>query len=134
VFVPDGTPLERFSATGLDGPRGIALSDTADDTVWVTSGGGDTGIYEFDTQGATTFNSAGGGTLSVFTLLVHVLIKAIALSGLTVRIRCQINLFYECLASACDLAAFWLKKPWNNSVATLLVIHIVGIDRKEQFS
>ncbi len=34
VFSPDGTPIERFSAPGLDGPRGIAFNP-ANGEIWV---------------------------------------------------------------------------------------------------
>ena len=36
VFAPDGTPLQRFSAEGLDGPRGIAFNP-ANGEIWIAS-------------------------------------------------------------------------------------------------
>jgi len=46
VFSPDGTPLERFSATDLDGPRGLAFNPTNGE-IWVTAEFSDA-IFIFD--------------------------------------------------------------------------------------
>lgn len=48
VFTPDGTPLERFSAAGLDGPRGIAFNP-ANGEIWV-AGEFSNAIFIFDHQ------------------------------------------------------------------------------------
>jgi len=36
VFSPDGSPLERFSAEGLEGPRGIAFNP-ANGNIWIAA-------------------------------------------------------------------------------------------------
>ncbi len=46
VFTPDGTPVERFSTTGLDGPRGIAFNP-ANGEIWV-AGEFSNAIHIFD--------------------------------------------------------------------------------------
>ncbi len=46
VFSPDGEPLERFTAQGLDGPRGIAFNPINGD-IWVASEFGNA-IFIFD--------------------------------------------------------------------------------------
>ncbi len=46
VFTPDGTALQRFSAEGLDGPRGIAFNP-ANGEIWIASEFGNA-IYIFD--------------------------------------------------------------------------------------
>lgn len=46
VFTPDGVPVERFSADGLDGPRGIAFNP-ANGEIWV-AGEFSNAIYIFD--------------------------------------------------------------------------------------
>ena len=46
VFSPDGTPLERFSATDLDGPRGLAFNPTNGE-IWVAAEFSDA-IFIFD--------------------------------------------------------------------------------------
>ncbi len=46
VFTPDGTPVERFSADGLDGPRGIAFNPVNGE-IWV-AGEFSNAIYIFD--------------------------------------------------------------------------------------
>ncbi len=46
VFTPDGTPVERFTANGLDGPRGIAFN-SANGEIWV-AGENSNAIYIFD--------------------------------------------------------------------------------------
>jgi len=48
VFAPDGTPISRFSADGLDGPRGIAFNP-ANGEIWV-AGEFSNAIYIFDHQ------------------------------------------------------------------------------------
>ena len=46
VFSPDGTPLERFSATDLGGPRGLAFNPTNGE-IWVAAEFSDA-IFIFD--------------------------------------------------------------------------------------
>jgi len=46
VFSPDGTPLERFSAEGLNGPRGIAFNP-ANGEIWI-AGEFSNAIFIFD--------------------------------------------------------------------------------------
>ena len=46
VFSPDGVPLERFTAQGLDGPRGIAFNPLNGD-IWVASEFGNA-VFIFD--------------------------------------------------------------------------------------
>ncbi len=46
VFSPDGTPVERFSADGLDGPRGIAFNPFNGE-IWIASEFGNA-IFIFD--------------------------------------------------------------------------------------
>ena len=46
VFQPDGTEVERFTATGLDGPRGIAFNP-ANGEIWIASEFGNA-IFIFD--------------------------------------------------------------------------------------
>jgi len=46
VFTPDGTPIERFSADGLDGPRGIAFNP-ANGEIWIASEFGNA-VFIFD--------------------------------------------------------------------------------------
>lgn len=48
VFTPDGAPQGRFSADGLDGPRGIAFNPANGD-IWVASEFGNA-IFIFDSQ------------------------------------------------------------------------------------
>jgi DNA-binding beta-propeller fold protein YncE len=48
VFTPDGTPVERFTASGLDGPRGIAFNP-ANGEIWI-AGEFSNAIYIFDHQ------------------------------------------------------------------------------------
>lgn len=48
VFTPDGTPVERFTADGLDGPRGIAFNP-ANGEIWI-AGEFSNAIYIFDHQ------------------------------------------------------------------------------------
>ncbi len=46
VFTPDGTPLERFTTLGLDGPRGIAFNP-ANGEIWI-AGEFSNAIYIFN--------------------------------------------------------------------------------------
>jgi len=46
VFAPDGTPLERFTTEGLDGPRGIAFNP-ANGEIWI-AGEFSNAIFIFD--------------------------------------------------------------------------------------
>ena len=46
VFTPNGTSVERFTASGLDGPRGIAFN-SANGEIWVAGENSDA-IYIFD--------------------------------------------------------------------------------------
>jgi len=46
VFAPNGTPLERFTTEGLDGPRGIAFN-RSNGQIWVASEFGNS-IFIFD--------------------------------------------------------------------------------------
>ena len=48
VFAPDGTPMERFTADGLDGPRGIAFNPSNGE-IWVASEFGNA-IFIFDSE------------------------------------------------------------------------------------